>query len=218
MLLSADADGRPRASAVTVLWDQGSARVRAGHRSVDNAAERPLVKPASTGPARGALRAAGTNGEVTGTESDAADSRDPGAKRGGYVTVRATSAILHVVGRRALLTRRAALKPPRRRGEQHLADVAVVLDDPVRLGGLVHREPGMDHRVDGAGTDQRPTCSRTLATIAAFSAPAGSATRWTDRRPLRHQRPEVEFRLATALQPDDHQPATVASASTLRAR
>ena len=96
MLLSADPDGRPRASAVTVLWDGESARVRAGHRSVDNAAQRPLVSllyPAPPGERFALL----VNGEVTGTESDAADSRDPRAKRGGYVTVRATSAILHVV-------------------------------------------------------------------------------------------------------------------------
>jgi hypothetical protein len=37
------------------------------------------------------------NGEVTATESDADDAQDRRAKRGGYVTVRATSAILHVV-------------------------------------------------------------------------------------------------------------------------
>ena len=96
MLLSADPDGRPRASAVTVLWDQGSARVRAGHRSVDNAAERPLVSllyPAPPGERFALL----VNGEVTGTESDAGDGLDPRAKRGGYVSLRATSAILHVV-------------------------------------------------------------------------------------------------------------------------
>jgi hypothetical protein len=96
MLLSADSDGRPRASAVTVLWDGESARVRAGHRSVDNAAQRPLVSllyPAPPGERFALL----VNGEVTGTESDGGDSLDPRAKRGGYVVLRATSAILHVV-------------------------------------------------------------------------------------------------------------------------
>jgi hypothetical protein len=96
MLLSADADGRPRASAVTVNWDGESARVRAGHRSVANAAERPLVSllyPAPPGQRFALL----VNAEVTGTESDADDGQDPRAKRGGYVTVKVTSAILHVV-------------------------------------------------------------------------------------------------------------------------
>jgi hypothetical protein len=97
MLLSADPDGRPRASAVTVDWDgESSARVRAGHRSVANAAERPLVSllyPAPPGERFALL----VNGEVTGTEADADDGQDARARRGGYVTVRATSAILHVV-------------------------------------------------------------------------------------------------------------------------
>jgi len=96
MLLSADPDGRPRASAVTVLWDGETARVRAGHRSVANSAERPLVSllyPAPPGQRFALL----INGDVTGTEADPEGSLDPRAKRGGYVTLRATSAILHVV-------------------------------------------------------------------------------------------------------------------------
>ena len=41
-------------------------------------------------------------------------------------------------------------------GEQHLADVAALLDDAVRLGGVRHREHPVDHRPDVAGLDQRP--------------------------------------------------------------
>ena len=43
MLLTTDEDGRPRASAVSVSWDGVTARVRAGRKSVANAAARPLV-------------------------------------------------------------------------------------------------------------------------------------------------------------------------------
>jgi len=100
MLLTTDADGRPRASAVSVSWDGAVAQVRAGHRSVSNAAERSLVSllwPAPVGERFALL----VDGEVEGTErdpepdDDGTDRRRP--KPGGYVTVRATSGILHQV-------------------------------------------------------------------------------------------------------------------------
>jgi hypothetical protein len=92
MLLTVDDDGRPRASAVSVTWDGVTARVRAGRRSVGNAGQRPLVSllwPAPVGERFALL----VDGEVAGTEPD----ENP--KDGGYVTVTAGSAILHVVGR-----------------------------------------------------------------------------------------------------------------------
>ena len=92
MLLTADDDGRPRASAVSVSWDGVTALIRAGRKSVANAAARPLVSllwPAPPGE-RFALLVDGT---ATGSEPD----DDP--KTGGVVTVTATSAILHVVKR-----------------------------------------------------------------------------------------------------------------------
>lgn len=92
MLLTCDADGRPRAAAVSVAWDGVVARVRAGHRSVANAAERPLVSllwPAPPGE-RFALLVDGT---ATASEPD------DDARAGGYVTVEAQGAILHVVER-----------------------------------------------------------------------------------------------------------------------
>jgi Pyridoxamine 5'-phosphate oxidase len=92
MLLTADGDGRPRASAVSVEWDGATARVRAGRKSVANAATRPLVSllwPAPPGERFALL----VDGEVAGTEPD----DDP--KTGGFVTVTATSAILHLVHR-----------------------------------------------------------------------------------------------------------------------
>ena len=95
LLLTTDADGRPRASAVAVTWADEVATVRAGHRSVANAAERRLVSllwPAPPGQ-RFALFVDGT---VEGTAPDPADS---GEKAGGFVTMRATHAILHVVDR-----------------------------------------------------------------------------------------------------------------------
>ncbi len=95
MLLTTDADGRPRASAVSVSWQEEVATVRAGHRSLANAAERPLVSllwPAPPGQ-RFALLVDGT---VEGTAPDPTDSSD---KAGGVVTLRATRAILHVVDR-----------------------------------------------------------------------------------------------------------------------
>lgn len=101
MLLTTDDDGRPRAAAVSVTWDGGVARVRAGHRSVTNAAARPLVSLLWPAPPddRFALL---VDGEVTAVEPDAVPDPPPAgraAKPGGFVTVRATSGILHVVGR-----------------------------------------------------------------------------------------------------------------------
>lgn len=95
LLLTTDDDLRPRAAAVGVEWDGEMATVRAGHRSVANAGERALVSllwPAPPGE-RFALLVDGT---VEGTAPDPAQQ---GPKAGGYVTVRATHAILHVIGR-----------------------------------------------------------------------------------------------------------------------
>ena len=106
MLLTTDDDGRPRASAVSIVWDGEDLRIRAGHRSVANAAVRPLVSllwPAPPGERFALL----VDGEVTGTEPDpvpaegdtepASTGRRP--KPGGQVMVRARSGILHAVGR-----------------------------------------------------------------------------------------------------------------------
>ena len=90
MLLTVDVDGRPRASAVSVEFAGTRARVRAGRRSVANAAERALVSllwPAPPGE-RFALLVDGTAAAV---EPDA----DPRA--GGWVTVEVSSGILHMV-------------------------------------------------------------------------------------------------------------------------
>jgi hypothetical protein len=95
LLLTTDDSGRPRASAVGVTWAGDVATIRAGHRSVANAAQRSLVSllwPAPPGQ-RFALFVDGT---VEGTTSDAAEE---GSKAGGSVTMRATKAILHVVDR-----------------------------------------------------------------------------------------------------------------------
>jgi hypothetical protein len=92
MLLTADEDGRPRASAVSVEWDGEVATVRAGRRSVANAAVRPLVSllwPAPAGDRFALL--------VDGTAESTTPDEDP--KNGGFVTVRATNGILHVVDR-----------------------------------------------------------------------------------------------------------------------
>jgi hypothetical protein len=92
MLLTVDADGRPRASAVSVEWDGVTARVRAGRKSVANAGDRSLVSllwPAPPGERFALL----VDGAVTATEPD----DDP--KGGGFVTVEVTGAILHVVSR-----------------------------------------------------------------------------------------------------------------------
>src|SRR4051794_6931290 len=93
MLLSVDGDGRPRAAAVSLTWTGGTARVRAGRRTVANAAARPLVGllwPAPPGQ-RFALLVDGT---VTAVEADADE------RAGGYLTLEASSGILHVVDRR----------------------------------------------------------------------------------------------------------------------
>jgi hypothetical protein len=93
MLLSTDENGRPRASAVTVTWDGTVATVRAGHRSLANAEQRPLVSllwPAPVGERFALL----VDGEATASRPDGTE-----VKSGGWVTVRATSAMLHVVER-----------------------------------------------------------------------------------------------------------------------
>ncbi len=95
MLLTVDGSGRPRASAVAVQWDGEVATVRAGHRSVANCAERPLVSLLWPAPA-GERFALLVDGEVQGTRPDPGQA---GRKAGGVVTVRATTAILHVVDR-----------------------------------------------------------------------------------------------------------------------
>ena len=92
LVLTVDDGGRPRASAVAVAWDGTTARVRAGRRSVANAAVRPLVSliwPAPPGERFALL----VDGEVTAAEPDA----DP--KSGGFVTLEVTHAMLHVVDR-----------------------------------------------------------------------------------------------------------------------
>ncbi len=92
MLLSTDDDGRPRASVTALTWAGTVATARTGRRSLANAGVRPLVSllwPAPPGE-RFALLVDGT---ATGTTPDA----DP--REGGYVTVEATRAILHVVER-----------------------------------------------------------------------------------------------------------------------
>ena len=100
MLLTTDPDGRPRASAVTVEWDGELAAVRAGQRSVANAAQRPLVSllwPAPPG-GRFALLVDGTVEQATADPApDGATGRR--ATTGGTISLRATSAILHVVAR-----------------------------------------------------------------------------------------------------------------------
>lgn len=91
MLLTTDDSGRPRASAVALTWDSGCARLQVGRHSLANAGARPLVAllyPAPPGERFALL----VDGEVTSVE--------PGQERGGVIHVRATSAILHVVGQR----------------------------------------------------------------------------------------------------------------------
>ncbi len=113
MLLTTDADGRPRAAAVTLEWDDDAAggsaaaagggriaHVRAGNRSLTNAAARPLVAllwPAPPGERFALL----VDGEVvTTTSDDVPAGAEPGsraARVGGWVDVRPTNGILHVV-------------------------------------------------------------------------------------------------------------------------
>jgi hypothetical protein len=93
MLLSTDDDGRPRASAVGLTWDGTEATVRAGHRSLRNAEQRPLVSLLWPAPV-GERFALFVDGEATAVRRDGAEQ-----KSGGWVTFRATSAILHAVER-----------------------------------------------------------------------------------------------------------------------
>ena len=95
MLLTVDADGRPRASAVTVAWDGVHAMVSAGRKSLANAAERPLVSLLWPAPA-GERFALLVDGEVVTTEATA-PADESGKGGGGTVVVRATSGILHAV-------------------------------------------------------------------------------------------------------------------------
>jgi hypothetical protein len=84
MLLTADDDGRPRASAVSVTWDGETARVNGAVRPLSS-----LLWPTPPGERFALL----VDGEITATEPDA----DP--KSGGYLAFRATGGILHVVDR-----------------------------------------------------------------------------------------------------------------------
>jgi hypothetical protein len=87
MLLTTDADGRPRASTVTVEWDGKQAVVRAGRRSVANAGDRPLVSllwPAAPGEPNALL----VDGDSDGVDAEA-----------GTVRFRPSGAILHVIER-----------------------------------------------------------------------------------------------------------------------
>jgi hypothetical protein len=94
LLLTTDDDGRPRASAVSVTWDGEVATIRAGHRSVANAGRHPLVSLLWPAPPdeRFALFVDG------GVEGTAPDPAEEGPKASGYVTMRVTKAVLHVVG------------------------------------------------------------------------------------------------------------------------
>jgi hypothetical protein len=93
LLLTTDDDGRPRASAVSVGWEGEIASIRAGHRSLANAEQRTLVSLLWPAPPdeRFALL---VDGIVEGTAPDEAEQ---GPKAGGYITMRATKALLHVV-------------------------------------------------------------------------------------------------------------------------
>lgn len=93
MLLSTDGNGRPRASAVAVSWDGTVATVRAGHRSLANAARCPLVSLLWPAPV-GERFALFVDGEAIGTRSEGTEE-----KSGGWITLQATSATLHVVDR-----------------------------------------------------------------------------------------------------------------------
>ncbi|HET9657604.1 MAG TPA: hypothetical protein VFP72_19795 [Kineosporiaceae bacterium] len=102
MLLSTDENGRPRASAVSVTWDGTVASVRAGRRSLSNAAVRPLVSLLWPAPA-GQRFALLVDGEAVDVRpDDAAEAGSDGGtaeKSGGLVTVQVTKAMLHVVDR-----------------------------------------------------------------------------------------------------------------------
>jgi hypothetical protein len=93
MLLTTDDNGRPRASAVSVTWDGTVATIRAGHRSLSNAGKRPLVSLLWPAPA-GERFALFVDGEATAAQPDGTEE-----KSGGWVTLQATGAMLHVVER-----------------------------------------------------------------------------------------------------------------------
>lgn len=101
MLLTTDADGRPRAAATTVTWDGTTATVRAGRRSLGNAGERALVSllwPAPPGERFALL----VDGRVHAATPDPEGTTDAAGRpsRGGEVQIEATGAILHVVAGR----------------------------------------------------------------------------------------------------------------------
>jgi hypothetical protein len=94
MLLSTDDDTRPRAAATALTWDGVHATCRVGRRTLANASIRPLVSllwPAPPGQRFALL--------VDGRVSVATPDADP--REGGWVSVLATRAILHVVDRPA---------------------------------------------------------------------------------------------------------------------
>ncbi|MFN8081137.1 MAG: hypothetical protein U0Q19_16390 [Kineosporiaceae bacterium] len=91
MLLTTDADGRPRAAATSLSWQGTVATARAGRRSLGNAGERRLVSllwPAPPGERFALL--------VDGEATQVAPDDDP--REGGFVTIEVGRAILHVVG------------------------------------------------------------------------------------------------------------------------
>lgn len=98
MLLTTDADGRPRAAATTLSWDGVVATARAGRKSLANAAQRPLVSllwPAPPGE-RFALLADGTALTTVPDEAEGPDDRHRKGS-GGTVTIEVSRATLHVV-------------------------------------------------------------------------------------------------------------------------
>jgi hypothetical protein len=104
LLLSVDDSGRPRAAVAAVTWDAAVASVHVGHRSLANAQARPLVTLLWPAPAGGRF-ALIVDGEALDVRVDppsepgsgsASDSGRRRRKAGGTITVRATSAILHV--------------------------------------------------------------------------------------------------------------------------
>lgn len=96
MLLTGDADGRPRAAATSLTWDGVVATARAGRHSLANAAQRPLVSllwPAPPGE-RFALLA---DGKVVAVTTDEPDDGEPRRGAGGSVSIEVSRATLHVV-------------------------------------------------------------------------------------------------------------------------
>lgn len=101
MLLTTDADGRPRAAATALTWDGLVATARAGRRSLANAGERDLVSllwPAPPGERFALL----VDGVVLEATPDPQGTLDVAGRpsRGGVVRIEATGAILHVVAGR----------------------------------------------------------------------------------------------------------------------